>query len=364
MGDKQTFLADKPYGFVPLTEVVQKARSAPHNTYEKSIYSGKLRVSFVTKSKLHIGDGRTDVNRNGDLLKKMTRRNGQLVIPGSSVKGVVRSIAEAVSYSCGIKLPNPRLTEMKKALPKKNQDSCQTVDSLCPTCSLFGMTSGSSGYRSKVNFGEFICKENPAHLIEVEIPLQETPFKDYPRNHDVFRNAFGFGNERLYYCRACDGRESGACETCQKADYYEAIRGSGANRPMRFRGRKFYRIHAKGYEASDGIPVKKALYEMAEEGSTFTGEIVFQGLTAKELSLLVFSLGLDETFFLAFGYGKPLGYGCVSSRLETVEDMMSRYSSTSVMTAETIEEMTEKYCKEADKDICLLIDELRRIRGE
>ena len=99
MSGQQTFLKDKPYEFVPLLRECRKEKYFGHHVIEEDTYAGKLKLKLTTLSPLHIGGGDRDYDENGNVIVKQMCRNGKAVIPGSSLKGAVRSIAEAVSYS-------------------------------------------------------------------------------------------------------------------------------------------------------------------------------------------------------------------------------------------------------------------------
>ena len=123
MSDKQTFLKDKPYKFVPLIEKCVKYHSVNQGAIGKYTYSGKLKVQLEVCSLLHVGTGKVEKDKYGDSLHPFVRRNGRIIIPGSSLKGAVRSVAEAVSYSCGVRLPDYK-SKLESALPQNNRKSC------------------------------------------------------------------------------------------------------------------------------------------------------------------------------------------------------------------------------------------------
>ncbi|MGQ9715865.1 MAG: RAMP superfamily CRISPR-associated protein [Anaerolineae bacterium] len=71
------------------------------------------------------------------------RRNGRLIIPGTGIKGAVRSIVEAISNSC------VRQSARGEKVPHSHE-ACQDESALCPACRLFGTT----GYRGRVHFSD------------------------------------------------------------------------------------------------------------------------------------------------------------------------------------------------------------------
>lgn len=123
MGE-QTFLYGKPYEFIPFLEKSEVEKYSSHNKAAENTYSGKLKLRITTLSPLHIGSKQQDYDQTGNILKKQIRRNGNLIIPGSSLKGAVRSIAEAISYSCAAE---PPFQELKSLLPRENRVACSNI---------------------------------------------------------------------------------------------------------------------------------------------------------------------------------------------------------------------------------------------
>lgn len=350
---EQTFLRDAPYEFVPLLEQCKRERYSSHHIMEKNTYTGRMKLKVTIESPLHIGSKQQDYDKDGNVIKTQMRRNGKIVIPGSSLKGAVRSIAEAVSYSCAVKLPFDKL---KPALPPGNNESCPGIDKICITCSIFGMIGSAGSYKGKVSFGEFVLQSGSS--VYEKIPLLESPFKDYPEKHDVFgdssKKKSTYGNERLYYCRACD---TGNCQECRKEDYYEQVKLAGQGREMRFRGRKFY-------NPDRGIPLeprKESCYELIKPQSILEGEIIFQNLREEEGKLLAYALGIGHQFTMKLGYGKPLGYGKVKIDLVSVESINSRYQTEQLIHAGQIKQWAQVYKEESPEDIRSVIGEFERI---
>ncbi len=382
MSEFQTFLKDKPYEFVPLLEKCKRIKYTSHNILENDTYNGRLKLKIIVESSLHIGGKQQDYDKNGNIIKKQMCRNGTIIIPGSSFKGAVRAVAEAVSYSCAVKLPDKVL---KKALPSANNYSCSNIENgLCMTCSIFGMAEKSTNnqknklnyYRGKVIFGEFVLKAGK--LIWEMLPKLESPFKNYPDSHDVFskdRKKHIYGNERLYYCKAC---KIGNCQNCNKEEFFQCIEEAGTNREMRFRGRKFYnsdRIDSnkklenkKEINSSQEVNHRKenvneeqTCYEMIEHGSVLRGEIIFQNLRKEEVKLLAYALGIGDTFTMRLGYGKPLGYGKIKVELESVENINERYGIKKELNESIIKDWIQEYRTSSPNDIQKVIYEFERI---
>ena len=178
-------------------------------------------------------------------------------IPGSSLKGVTRSIAEAVSPSC--------VTVTRVAPPKlpKGVDLAQsrrsrcTATNACPACSIFGRMS----QLGKARFGD-------ARLV-------------------------GGGKTQLF--RLAPLFAPRAYRKRTPPDYLDEA--------GKFKGRKFY-YHSRPVEDERQPPV-----EVIPPGRKVQGQVDFENLTPAELGLLFFALGMDGSIALKLGGGKPLGLG-------------------------------------------------------
>lgn len=357
MRERQVLLRDAAYDFLPLSDHSQKERFTLHNKVENNTYNGKLILRILVKSPLHVGSSQQEFDQEGNVTKRHMRRNQTPVIPGSSLKGAVRSIAEAVSYSCAVSVPNPIL---KNLLPPGNKSRCSpTNGKLCITCSIFGMI-GAGGYKGKVNFGEFTLKYG--NIIPKKLPSMESPFKDYPdynKNKELMPERFDvskekdrkkpykyYGNERLYYCKAC---EDGDCQNCTKWEYWEHITEAGKTRDLEFRGRKFYTTDREKNpdNAVKKDSVDKTTYEMLEPGSILEGEITFQNLREEEGRLLAYALNIGDHFNMKLGYGKPYGYGKIEITVLDAENMWKRYLTGKSINKDLVKKWAEEYRKDS-----------------
>ena len=129
-----------------------------YDTAGKTLYSGSMDLVFTCGTDIHIGSGYRDFTANNKkiLVQEVMRMNGKPVIPGSSLKGVVRGIAQAVSKSC-----NPDW-KCKKV-----------IEDRCITCDMFG----TMGFGSKVVFSDFV-PEKEIKTVEKELNVQFGPQKN------------------------------------------------------------------------------------------------------------------------------------------------------------------------------------------
>ncbi|WP_223814672.1 TIGR03986 family type III CRISPR-associated RAMP protein [Thermoanaerobacterium thermosaccharolyticum] len=84
--------AKAPYNFIPLNECVVKAQGIPEfNKYHEDRYSGYIDLLITTKTSIYI---RRDKNET----EFFSIENGTPIIPGSSLRGMVRTLVEIVSF--------------------------------------------------------------------------------------------------------------------------------------------------------------------------------------------------------------------------------------------------------------------------
>ncbi|MGQ9557448.1 MAG: RAMP superfamily CRISPR-associated protein [Desulfurispora sp.] len=382
---RQTLLGEKPYSFVPLNAQVERQKPVGHEQLCSNLYSGRLELKITCLSPVHIFSGLYQPDSQHGLYKVFARRGEKPVIPGSSVKGVVRSVAEAVSLSCAPRLPYNN-SWLRDCLPEGNRQRCddprgqQAADGmgLCPACRLFGHSSGQQGRRGQVAFSDFHLVGEPARQLDIiALPALNEPFRNYPAKNKrsnsrsasaeprYYPDNTDTGNERLYYCRLC----AEDCLSCSKSDFWQRLSSRPArealNRPRLFRGRKFY-YHSQQPEVGRNNSAAREKHEVARKDSVFQGQVVFYNLTREDLSLLAFSLGLDGSFCLKIGYGKPAYLGSVRVELLAVENLLQRYGVSTPDqppwdTPEAIQELARQYGQNSDEAIARAVTELRRI---
>jgi hypothetical protein len=275
--------APKPYSFVPIA-APRKSKTVGHEQILGEGYaSGRLVYAlraltpvFVSSGSYALGE---DVAHPDEaLVRGCYRVEGVPAIPGSSLKGVVRSIAEAVSPSC---VAITRLDRRLVPHQPKRRDECKP-ENACPACSIFGRMSR----MSKVFFGD-------ARLVSGRTGLHHLPALYAPRAHRA--------------------------------------RATYQTKEGQFKGRKFY-FHGQPHEDPDRPPV-----EVIVPGSIVHGAVDFENLSCAELGLLFFALGLDGSFALKLGGGKPACLGSLQIspiRLELLNDDHFLHAEPSVETLE------------------------------
>lgn len=259
----------KPYDFVTIDELKDSDRCHPswHDRYHPGSLSGILRCEIRAVSPIHVASGKMELTSKErvPLVKTHTKCNERAIIPGSSLKGCIRSIVEAISASC-VSITRAYYNQ----LPGKTA-RCNNKENLCVACRMFG----SMGYLGKVRFSDAVLQDG-FRTTTASIP-------------------------QLYSSR-------------DRENVY-------LNKDRKVKGRKFYQ---HGNPASGGTPI-----EVCPVNSKLSFTVSFDNLTKAELGLLLIAMGQGEPKFNPkLGGAKPVCYGTVEISItgsELIEDIKSAY---------------------------------------
>ena len=133
--------APKPFAFVPLPKRIDKKRPTGHDRYHETHVTGQIYGAIEALSPIHIGSGVIDLGQDAELIKTAVRTSGNIVIPGSSLKGAIRSVVEAISESCVCKVSG----RIRRSVPR-NFMECREKERLCVACRMFG----AMGFQSNI----------------------------------------------------------------------------------------------------------------------------------------------------------------------------------------------------------------------
>jgi CRISPR/Cas system CSM-associated protein Csm3 (group 7 of RAMP superfamily) len=138
--------APKPYELVGLAHDARIERQAPvgHDAYRPDLLSGEIRLEVTALTPVHVASGLMELtdNTKQPLVRGLLRVGDSPVIPGSSLKGSIRAIFEAITPSC------VRITRARE-LPRY-MEGCRSKDNLCPGCRIFG----AQDFQGLVRFGD------------------------------------------------------------------------------------------------------------------------------------------------------------------------------------------------------------------
>ncbi len=271
---------EKPYELIPF-DIQGVKRKIPdgHQAVQSGRLSGRMEIYLFPRVPLQVASGTMRVNRTrrGDEVvaeqstiqwyNKKREPFSISVLPGSSLKGALRTLVEILSPSC-VPLDS---RQSGSAIPKSLR-SCKKVDQLCPACRLFGMSGAKQdNYLGQVHIQDAILERGED--IITHTPLLWTP-------------ARGKGGLPARYLD--EGKA---------------------------RGRKLY-YHSQPAEGPDARVALKI-------GSRLRTWLHFENLTPGELGLLITAWGLHPepkySFLPKIGAAKPVGLGTVEVHITLVE---------------------------------------------
>ncbi len=275
-----------PYDFVPLPSGgVTREKPVTHERYDG--LAGEIRLELTALTQIFIG---ADQNRESGSAQLVTAKIGGAdvpVIPGSSLKGMLRSLYEIVSGGCmvlfkgeykgkkagGVSFNHPVHPDQIPGTGARSPRACTSPDSLCPACRIFGMVSRSRDTKSAGHMGQVAVS-------------QGTP---------VGRPAFG--------------KPVTLIPLQQPKPYHSAFYKLGDGTI----GRKMY-FHQTSVKDGRGN-FAKTLQKTIAPGTVFTFNITFNNMTQDELDRLVYALILEEGMAHRLGIGKPAGLGSCLIRI-------------------------------------------------
>ena len=159
----------KPYEFVPLPPGRPSTEPpAGHHSYREGYLNGVLMATIIARSPVHVASGLLEPtnNRQYPMAKAHFRTGGKPAIPGTSLKGCIRSIVEAITRS------SVQVTRARE-LPREYQPG-RSVERLDVAQRIFGAL----GYQGMVRFGD-AALENGSTTIVPSVQLFRTHSESY-----------------------------------------------------------------------------------------------------------------------------------------------------------------------------------------
>jgi len=243
-----------PYRFVPLrAEPVERSKPLSQGDYVGLM--GRISCKLTALTPMVCGQ------------RLFIRRDGVPCIPGTSLKGVIRSVSELVGNGCNVfdKNDGPH-------------SKCKDVNKLCITCQLFGTVHEGKSYQGNVSISDVLLKNSP---IESRRWRREWVVLSSPKpRHRAF---YGQSNKRKVY------------------HHQPGRRQIGSERPLPRVSPKIQR-----------------LVEIAPAGSEFVFDVEFKGLTDTQLNLLLYALFLEPGMAHKVGGSRPLGAGSSKISVEKI----------------------------------------------
>lgn len=242
----------KPFSFIPFLE-----------TKPYKVISGKLRgvinLKIEVLNAIHVSKDSYDMDESNVIYKEFYKIGSNYAIPGTSLKGMIRSIAEMVSNSCISAVKD----EFAK-LPHIKHRSCKiqsgyNAEDTCIICDIFG----AMGRKSKIKISNFIYEDKTGEISVEGLPVLRGPHIE---------------EDHIYL-----------------------------NEDKKFKGYKIY-----NHGISSILKTGNYQCECLKNGAIFNGRILYENLDEEELKLLCYAVGLCGDFNHKAGYGKPAYYGSIN----------------------------------------------------
>lgn len=289
-----------PYNFV---RVSFKDKKKKETKPEDKLHTGVLECRLITKTPLAIPDpekkdeekvDNSDGNEPGkhNIYPFFRYRDGIPVIPGSSLRGVIRSVYETATDSCF------STAKEDSIIGKRGKGSCRLRSDLCKACALFGFASGEKA-GSKIRITDARAADYKKEQIEEKVTLRElaSPKESYLLFYTRSKQEgkmpdYDHGAEprgRKYYWHS-------------ESEYYKVIEDNGEKKVLG--------------EMKNGKTIRNATMDLIKPNVTFKFRIYYDGITDTQLEELLWVLTFgenkdDSRLCHKLGHGKPLGLGSV-----------------------------------------------------
>lgn len=154
-----------------------------HQQYTATLLTGTIHGTFTALQPLHVGTGllvppaQLAIESDVPLVKSFHQAQGVLTIPGSSLKGPIRSLVEAITYSCVNKTRRIWSRMEREQYGECTYRSQRHEGELCVACRMFG----AMGFEGQVHFSDapLLHGEQGLHFI----PAQYQPKGEEARRH-------------------------------------------------------------------------------------------------------------------------------------------------------------------------------------
>lgn len=264
---------DKPYSFISLNSKVfypqdygevQDSQISFDKPFCDSL-SGSLDIKLTALSDIFTGDFKAKNATDSTQVRDFFKIGDRFAFSGSSVRGVLRNIAEIISFAkCNTDMPptrdknDNRIQRRNFALNERRLDCVERI---------FGSVSKNFALKSRISFSHFINTNNAVQ---------------------ISKQTYIFGNKEETFAKGKSGFK-----------IYKHLPRADSNK--------------KG----DSKNVESTISPLMR-GAEFSGKMRYFNLTKSELGLLLLSLTALEKY--KFGAAKYYGYGSVKITISGIDD--------------------------------------------
>jgi CRISPR/Cas system CSM-associated protein Csm3 (group 7 of RAMP superfamily) len=280
-----------PYDFVRIDWNKPPQRRHPLQHHKFAGVSGRIEGTITTETPLFIPATRLSQIR-GQMSGYTKNGIGQAIIPGSSLKGLFRSLVETIAQGCWMHFQGryQDRVDYSRNLPHEFQP-CQSINQLCPACRMFGLINRGTLFMGHINFDDATCADPVKHEI-IYTPILDAP---KPRH---------------------------------RAWYLDKSGQHVAGRKYYFHQSQLTTLSQQRTSAS-GVQLNQRIQPVGSS-TVFDFSATFDSLNPQdELPALLYALTLEPDMRHKIGYAKPAGLGSVHVELTKIEliDYAVRYRS-------------------------------------
>jgi len=306
----------------------------------QQLYSGHIDVDVFAETPIFVSDPRNVPTDPKKPAQFMQNKRGEYIMPGSSLKGMLRTVVETLGNGCLTLFDGDYergKVNYRRDVPQ-NFLHCENNTHLCIACRTFGMLKERAGgvFLGKINIGDAVAYADNIYKYE---PMYTTVLVEPKPHHEAF--------------------------------YLDE-----AHRHIA--GRKFYFHHSPdmkplsepGLRLFGGRPANRFIQPL-DYDTRFHFRVDFTGLEADEFGALLLAIALEEKMRHKIGYGKPLGLGSVylQPTAMTMVDYSRRYMRSAAergITSLQGDDVWNKFYEHIDSFtqkhlVTIAMDDLRRI---
>lgn len=263
----------------------------------RQLYSGSIDVDVFAETPIFVSNPRSVPSDPKKPAQSMQNKRGEYIIPGSSLKGMLRTVVETLGNGCLTLFDGDYergKVNYRRDVPQPFLH-CESNIHLCIACRTFGMLKERAGgvFLGKVNIGDAVAYADSIYTYE---PMYTAVLVEPKPRHEAF-----YLDESHRYIA----------------------------------GRKFYFHHPadlkplskNGLKLFSGRPANRFIQPL-DYDTRFHFRVDFTGLEEDEFSALLLAIALEEKMRHKIGYGKPLGLGSVylQPTALTLVDYSKRYT--------------------------------------
>lgn len=317
-----------PFDFVPFADEPMLKTIKEWFAVDNTLVSGYLNVRIKALTPMHIVGKQTIENKNKLEKSFFNRRNGKAIIPGSSIRGMLRHFVETACNGWA-----SQITEEYAKEPNKRKYGFKVIDVESKTAE--------DQNKNKENLDlalneKYAVPANPNKIDLASFLFGFVPMKEGKafagrltiEDASIQSDQIGFDDQYFIPDLNSDAFMGGAHPSKSSWWYQKAQQIQVDNNIVEFiglgyRGRKFF-YHQnpaqciQWYFDSDNWPIdlERELYKFYMEcfkaqclSNTF--RIYFEDLPKKLISFILFALSPGNKILHHLGYGKAYGYGTV-----------------------------------------------------